>query len=134
MGFFAKLLGTEKAVDAAADVVKTGVGMLDNAFFTDQEKQEGAKQAYQLWLKQQELIGQQSTPTAISRRIVAWGVLSLVWLAFLVCMGLVLLEASPDKMDQILDLVERMKVGWAFTGVIVFYFGTHLVASLPKSK
>ncbi len=133
MGWFSNLLGTEKAVEAAANVAESGMSIIDNAFYTDQEKAENAQLLQKNWLEVQKIIGEQSTPTAISRRYIAWAVISLVWLATLLCMGLVLIGREA-LVAPIVDILKALQVGWAFTAVIVFYFGTHLIGKAKGSK
>jgi hypothetical protein len=134
MGWFGKLLGTDKALDTASDLAKSGMDMLDNAFYTDQERAETKGRIMDTWLSTQKLIAEQSTPTAISRRIIAWGVLSLVWLAVAVGMAVILMDGNIDKINGIIGLLDSMQIGWAFVSIIVFYFGPHIMSAIGKKS
>jgi len=137
MGIFDFFQTGGKAVDTVSDIAKDGMDMLDNAFYTDQEKSEKAGQMFDAWLRMQEVIGNQKSPTAVSRRIVAWGVASLVWIAVVFCLVLIgIADDDPGvKVIMTTEMLDAVYIGPAFVSMIAFYFGPHLVhAFFDKGK
>lgn len=133
MGWFGKLLGTDKALDVIDTVAKGGLDLLDNAFYTDEEKANIRMKQANLWLKMHDTVAKQSAPTAISRRIIAWAVVGMAMFSLLV--GTVLLFLKMDEMlVKFLDLVSTVGITTAFPLVIGFYFGPHIFSSMSGKK
>lgn len=125
MGFFGKLLGTDKAVDIADKTISTGLTLIDNAFYTDEEKAANKQVMINAWMKAHELISKETSPKSISRRVVAWSIIGLFSLAFI--NGCIYISFEDyDRLDKLIEWVDRTKLGWAFCGVIGFYFLTHI--------
>jgi hypothetical protein len=126
MSFFGKLLGSDKALDVVDKGLNGGMRILDAAFYTDQEKAENKAQMTKVWIELQQLIGKESSPTSISRRIIAWAVIGTSILTF--CCGLILIGFDAnDRLNILIEWTQAMKMDWAFVGVIGFYFGAHLM-------
>ncbi len=132
MGWFDKLLGVDKAIDVADKTLSSGMNLLDEAFHTDQEKSEQAALLYANWVEAQKLIATQASPTAISRRIIAWGVVSLVWITALVSIFIIVVSSNQAKVDALVSLLVALQIGWAFCTIIIFYFGPHLISAFSK--
>jgi len=131
MGWWGTLLGTEKAIERVGDVADSGMELLDNAFYTDQERAVHAAKLFSGWLRMQEVVATQSSPTALSRRYIAWSVVGLVWIAAVLCFTLVLIGNGHEaKVDEIVEVVKSLQFGWGFVAVIVFYFGTHVISKI----
>ncbi len=130
MSFFGKLLGSDKALDIVDKGLSGGVKLLDSAFYTEQEKAEHTQAMTKTWIELQTLIGKESSPTSISRRIIAWSVIGTSITTF--GCGVVLIGFDDwDKLQRLIDWTQAMKMDWAFVAVICFYFGAHV---LGKSK
>ena len=71
MGFIGKLFGSQGIVDAATEMVKAAPKALDKMAFTAEEKDDSAKEKYQLWLRLQEIIANENSAYAITRRLLA---------------------------------------------------------------
>jgi hypothetical protein len=126
MSIFGRLLGSDKALDIAEKGLTGGMSLLDAAFYTDQEKAENKQKMTEAWLKTQELIGKESSPTSISRRIIAWSVIGMTIVTF--ACGLIFIGFGADaRLDILIKWSVAMKLDWAFVGVIGFYFGAHLI-------
>lgn len=130
MGWFDFLTGSSKAIETGAKVVETGASMLDNAFYTDQERAEVGVKQTENYLKHQELTLQQSTPTAITRRYLMWGIFGLVF--ELVQVALILALFGKDW-QVVVQIGAAFQIGWAFVAGVVFYFGNHIAAAV-KAK
>jgi hypothetical protein len=127
-------IGTPKVVEAVTDaataVVKTGTSMLDNAFYTDQEKAENQQKMIGVWLKLQELLANDSGVSAIARRAVAF----LVTCTF--C-GILLFAVAIWKFNKewaqfALDVATKTYLGEAFLAVMIFFFGMYAFGKYTK--
>lgn len=126
MSWFGKLLGTDKAMDTVNTVAKESFSIINNAFYTDQEKAESRNKAATVWLRAQEVVSKQSAPTAISRRIIAWSVITLI--GFFSFQGAIYIGFDDaSRLKALIDFVKAMWIGEAFTTVMVFYFGAHIL-------
>ena len=133
MGMLSGLFSSKKVVDTAAEVVKSGTTMLDEAFYTDQGKAEFRAKAADNWLELQKIVANQSTPTAVSRRVVAILVIVPAMIMALGCFGMVLIMDDPKaKVDAIVAVADAFKLGWATTAVVAFYFGKHIIGAMGK--
>ena len=126
MGWFGKLLGTDKALDTVKESAKSTFSIIDEAFYTDQEKSESKAKAVNQWLQAQKIVAAQSAPTAISRRVIAWAVIGIV--CFMVLQGCLYIGFDDDlRVQKLIELAKAFWIGEAFTSVMVFYFGAHIL-------
>lgn len=122
MSWFGKLLGTEQAIEHIGNVADKGMTIWDMSSFTPQERVAAFERLAKVT---------SSTETAISRRVLLWALviaidsclaLGAVWVA----MG------DLDKVSQLIDLVHALKLDWAFTGAVSFYYLTHIINGKKK--
>jgi len=136
MGFWGKLFGSttvvEKAADTVSTAVTTGFGMLDNAFYTDQEKAADAKDATRIWLEIQKVIASENSLRSITRRIIAWAFVAQFLLALNVCLICVLFWTS--KVDAVISVISAFQLGWIVLTIVTFYFGTYGIGQLLGGK
>ena len=110
MSWFGKLFGTEK-------VINKGVDMLDNAFYTDQEK----AQAHIQLLKAYE-------PFKLAQRLLAAIVVPPWVLGQILCFGLGFTDIDTSKATEVLD----GKLGMAALTILGFYFMGGTLNTLKK--
>ncbi|GAI69805.1 unnamed protein product, partial [marine sediment metagenome] len=80
------IFGSAKVVNTVADTVKTGVKMLDDAFYTEQERAVQAGKMVDAWIEMQKTIAKENSIQSITRRILAWGVMgSFLFLVLFAC-------------------------------------------------
>lgn len=133
MSWFTTLLGTPKIVSTVADTVKSGVGMLDNAFYTDQEKAANSLKMTDIWLKIQKAIADENSIRSITRRILAWGI--LVNFLIIIDIGVYLVVAgNTDKVNALKAFIIDTKVGWMALSVVIFYFGYYGIQAIRGTK
>lgn len=131
MSWFSLFKSSDKAMDAVTGVAKGGMEMLDEAFYTDQEKEENRQAIFANWLEGQKLFNQQTSPTARSRRLVVWGVTALVAYGVVLCSLLIVFDPMSEvKVNAIMQVYAVMQIGWAFVGAVSFYFGPHMLSFL----
>jgi len=110
MGFFAKLFGTDKVVDA-------GTKMLDNAFYTDQERAEGHIRLLKAY-----------EPFKLAQRFLALIVVPPWAFGWLICFILSFTDIDLTYPMQILE----GKLGIAALTILGFYFAGGTINSLKK--
>lgn len=128
MNFFKWITGGANSADKVIDgIVKTG----DALFFTSEEKSDFDLKRQDLWLELQKTLANESTPRSINRRIVAWSVIFMSIILTVTC-----IVFKFFGMDELARYTQETAIGfkwdWAFCGVIVFYFGTHMMSALRK--
>jgi len=132
--FWDWFIGTPKVVEAvtetATTVVKTGMSMLDNAFYTDQEKAESSKKMTDVWLKLQELLANDSGVSAIARRAVAF----LITCTFcgILLFAVAIWRISKEWAQFALDVATKTYLGEAFLAVCIFFFGMYAFGKYTK--
>ena len=92
----------------------------DAVVFTDEEKSAA-------WLKSQQIIATQNSPTSISRRYIAWAVIIMV-MALVGISVVCALTGETERLKSMIDIAKEFWIGEAFVSVIVFYFGPHMRA------
>ena len=126
MSLWGKLTGTDKAIELAETTVKGGFNLIDEAFDTDQEKGERRLQLTNVWLETQKLIGKESTPSAMTRRILAWGIFFLVIIIF--SLGVYYIETEQaTKIETLKNWASDLWIGQAFIAAWTTYFLKHVV-------
>lgn len=112
MGLISKLFGSSR-------VVEKGTDMLDNAFYTDQEKAEGHIRLLSAY-----------EPFKIAQRLLALIVVPPWVLANLICFCIWLV--NPDyNIEPAMNILNE-KLGLAAIAIVSFYFGGGLLNSLKK--
>lgn len=130
MSILSKFFGTPKLVDTAADAVKTGVGMLDNAFYTDQEKAADAHKMVETWIKIQETTASENSIRSITRRVLAWIIMgAFISLVIFACGAW---KIDPAWADYIKQMLVDTSLGYLALIVGFFYFGSYAVGQYVK--
>lgn len=133
MGWLTTLIGTPKVVSTVADTVKSGVSMLDNAFYTKQEKATNALKMTDMWLKIQKIIADENSIRSITRRILAWGI--LVNFLIIIDIGVYLIiMGNTEKVTALKEFIIDTKMGWMALSVVIFYFGYYGVQAIRGAK
>jgi len=113
----------EKVLDAA-------IKGADALILTDEERIQYNQKSTELYLKQIELVNKESSPTSLSRRVIAWGALG--------CFSFLEIGSAIFYAFGATDIAEHWQTLAAEDyGVIVmicvgFYFGSHVVKGFKK--
>ena len=122
MSWFGKLLGTEQAIEHIGNVADKGMTMWDMSSFTPQER----VAAFERLAK---VTG--GAETSISRRILLWAL--VIAINSCLAMGMIWVALGElDKVAQLIELVHALKLDWAFTGAVGFYYLTHIINGKKK--
>ena len=132
MGWFANLFSTPKIISTLADTVKAGTGMLDKAFFTDEERAEAASKIMDVLLKVQVSTAEENSIRSVTRRIMAWAIIG-VFLILILAMC-VIWPFNPAWAVYILSVIEGTQLSLLTMGVGIFYFGYYGVAQITRKK
>lgn len=113
----------EHAIKKAADGIYNG---LDKLVYTDEEKAEAHQKGVDTFLKFAELTRDENSVRSVTRRYLSWFITANVFAVFWTAVGFAI--NNNDKMvEKIISLANAFNLGWAFTAVVVFYFGVQFV-------
>jgi hypothetical protein len=132
MSLLTTLFGTPKVVNTVADTVKAGVGMIDEAFYTDQEKAQNALKTWDVWLNIQKTTAQENSIRSVTRRILAWMIIGVFLLLVVSACGLY--YWFPEWSAYIGTTISETQLGWLVLAVGTFYFGTYGIGTLVKKE
>lgn len=119
MGLLDLFRSSDKIVEKTADGIYNG---LDKLVFTDEEKADAKQRAFQADLDFKKLMMQEGSPSAISRRILAWAI-SGVYMS-LVVVSCIIWRFNQEWAKFIIENgVARIE--FAFGAVISTYFIYH---------
>ena len=121
MGFWSWITGTGTA-DKALDVVSEGASLLDKAFYTDEEKAEGAKDLLSMWMRMRE----SNSIKTVTRRLLAVTFAGLYSLLFLVGGGFVIANRAYIA-EALVDFAVKMFFPHLVLTVMIYYFGPWLL-------
>ena len=132
MSFWTKLLTGAPAVDKVASTIqesaKSTFGLIDNAFYTDQEKATAKAEALKMYSELIKTTTQESTGTAEARR---WFLQTITnFMMALALIGIVAEVAGYPNVSAIIkDYVVNWQFGWAFVSAVSFYYLTQFAAA-----
>ena len=111
MGLLGKIFGSEK-------VISTGIDMLDNAFYTDQEK----ASTHQEFLKLYE-------PYKLAQRGIAFTMVGLFGISFMVVLAMAVFGLSYEAPLKVID---SFGIGYLTGLVFTFYFAGSVLGKGKK--
>ena len=127
MGFLTTLFGMPKVVETAVTTIgglaTTGAGMIDNAFYTDQEKAASLEKRMDVYLKLQMAWANDNSVSAIVRRIIA--TLTFSTFFFLVLSACVLWKIDKDWAMFILKVITELQIGYLVLMIATAIFGLY---------
>jgi len=137
MGFFSGVVklftGNAPAIETLATTVqetaKGGLGLIDNAFFTDQEKSKANSDMVNAYIDLYKTTIQESTGTAEARRWFLQTITTYVICACTVSMACVI-TGNKEAAVVIVDMCRQFWIGEAFTAAVSFYYMTHVAKAI----
>lgn len=118
----AQLFQFNQSIDKVFESVASGIDKLN---LTDQEKAEGVKQFIVDSLSE-------NTVRSKTRRFIAKFIVLNFIAAFWVCVFMV--KKEPEFVENIIELVQTFKIGFAFLAVITFHFGGYYLNGKKKKE
>lgn len=129
LGWLKAIFSAPKIVETGCEVAKKGVGMLDEAFYTDQEKATDIITTSQLALDRVKVALSESTVRSVTRRFLSFAIIGQAMFLTNVAAVLYLLGKVTDA-KFILDLLKFWAV--PLSAVVIFYFGYYGVQQIVK--
>ena len=123
MSWLATIFGTPKLVETTADAIKSGIDMIDKAFYTDQEKAENQNKMTEIWLKLQMILANDNSVGALTRRIIAFLVFSTF--VFLLIFACIVYKFDREWAAFVLKVVLDTQLAWIVATITVFFFGLY---------
>lgn len=128
MGILGKIFGSDKAIAKGFDLV--------DDLWTSKEETIHAR------AKAKSEIMSAYAPFKVSQRIIAWAVTGVVLLCFVTAFGITIWDfftagqitnaKGEDIVDVLTQLLDSFKLGWAFTLIILFYFGGGMAEGITE--
>ena len=135
MSFFSKLLGGGKTSETVAETLKDSAKstftILDDAFYTDEEKAVNKAKAVDAYIEVYKTTMNESTGTAEARRWFLQCITNYILLSATVSI-LAIVLGYPEIAKAITDVVTAFQIGWAFVAAVGFYFLTHIAKGITK--
>lgn len=129
MGWFDK---SDKLIAIGEKVTGGIMTGIDKAWFTDQEKAQISVDVIKMHSEFVSNTLAESSIRSITRRGVAFGIIGLFSISFIVC--LVLAIMGSIKLDNALRVVTAFDMPMLALMVAGFFFGSHLVRGAVKGK
>ena len=114
-----------KIAEKAADGLYNGV---DKLFYTEEEKADARQKAGELYMDFIKVAYDQNTTRSVTRRWMAFLVVGPMMLCFI--SGCIAFFFSPDAAKFLLKMFGEL-VPWG-GGILMFYFGNHMITSMKK--
>jgi hypothetical protein len=135
LSFLGKLFGSDAALEK---VVDTASGLLDEAFYTDQEEAEdkaaARSEAQGLVIKWMEA----STGSRLARRVIAFAItgtwLAMYWMTAMSAIAAIWLEDKADRLNQsglVMDAAADVMISPVML-ILGFYFAAPYMGDLAK--
>lgn len=137
MAFWDFLTGGSKAADNVTETVKDSAksvfSIIDESFYTDQEKGEASQKAVDTYCKIWEFTTKENTGTSVARRDLMAKLTNFVLAAAAVAIFAELI-GQGDAADVIVKHVKAFYIGEAFAAGTAFYFLTHVAKGIKGGK
>lgn len=114
------VFGAPEIVTAVANTVRSGVDMVDKAFFTEQEKAENNVKIMDVWLKLQMILANDNSVSALTRRIIAFLIISTF--CFLVVFACIIYPLNHEWSGYILKVIVDSQLTYITLGICGFFF------------
>jgi hypothetical protein len=117
---------------AAEKVLDGTIAGIDKLVFTEEEKNDARKEALAMWLKLQEMMGEETSVRGMTRRILAVMVVGVY-----IVLSLLSVAVWPwmkDWADFIWEVANAGQYGWMTLTVVVFYFGPYVIERMFAKK
>ncbi len=127
MSFWSVLFGmpdvVKTAVETVGSIATTGAGMLDNAFYTDQEKAASLEKRMDVFLKLQMAWANDNSVSATVRRVIA--VFTFGAFFFLVVLACLVWKVDKEWAAFIIKTIIDLQVGWLVIIIATATFGLY---------
>jgi len=129
------MFGIFKSIFGGGDVIKKGAELLDNAFYTDQEKAKDEQKLIELKAKAKVDLLNAYHPFKVTQRILAIA-FSFTFLFIVIngILGALYGIVDMDRVKEALKFADSVNLGDIVMMIVVFYFAGGTIESFKKVK
>ena len=127
-GIFGRLFGTDT-------IVKKGMELLDDAFYTDAEKAEDKKEATKEKTRAKVELLTAYAPFKLAQRYIAFAFTGVfIFIMLNGVLGLIYGVVDIQAVKQARDFANEMYLGEIMLTIVVFYFGAGTIESMNRKQ
>jgi hypothetical protein len=136
MSFFSRIFAGGKTAETVADTVKESAkstfDLIDNAFFTEEEKSANKSKMLDVYAELIKSTTQENSGTSVARRVLMDKLTNFVLVSCALCIALEIAgikypdSGAHEAAGYIVEYVKKFWIGEAFAGGVAFYFLTHV--------
>ena len=129
------MFGFLKNIFGGSDIIKKGAEILDEAFYTDEEKAKDKEKLIQLKTQAKVDLLKAYHPFKVTQRILAiMFVGSYVFIMLNGIIGSLYGVIDMQKVKEAIDFADSMNLGLITMAIVSFYFGGGFVESFKRTK
>jgi F0F1-type ATP synthase assembly protein I len=129
------MFGFLKNIFGGSDIIKKGAELLDEAFYTDEEKAQDKERLIQLKAEQKIKLLEAYHPFKVTQRILAVAfVFTFLFIVINGILGALYGWVDMKRVKDALEFANSVNLGWIVMTIVGFYFGGGFVESFKKVK
>jgi len=129
------MFGFLKNIFGGSDIIKKGAELLDEAFYTDEEKAQDKERLIQLKAEQKIKLLEAYHPFKVTQRILAVAfVFTFLFIVINGILGALYGWVDMNKVKDALEFAESVNLGSIVMIIVGFYFGGGFIESFKKVK
>jgi len=129
------MFGFLKNIFGGSDIIKKGTELLDEAFYTDEEKAKDKEKLIQMKAEQKIKLLEAYHPFKVTQRILAIAfTFTFLFIVINGILGALYGWVDMQKVNDALKFAESVNLGWIVMTIVGFYFGGGFVESFKRTK
>jgi hypothetical protein len=129
------MFGFLKNIFGGSDIIKKGADLLDEAFYTDEEKAKDKEKLIQMKAEQKIKLLEAYHPFKVTQRILAIAfTFTFLFIVINGILGALYGLVDMNRVKEALDFANSVNLGWIVMAIVGFYFGGGFVESIGRVK
>ena len=129
------MFGFLKNIFGGSDIIKKGAELLDEAFYTDEEKAQDREKLIQMKAEQKIKLLEAYHPFKVTQRILAVAfIFTFLFIVINGILGALYGWVDMNRVKEALDFANSVNLGWIVMTIVGFYFGGGFVESIGRVK
>jgi len=129
------VFGFLKNIFGGSDIIKKGAELLDEAFYTDEEKAQDREKLIQMKAEQKIKLLEAYHPFKVTQRILAVAfIFTFLFIVINGILGALYGWVDMNRVKEALDFANSVNLGWIVMTIVGFYFGGGFVESIGRVK
>ncbi|AZV46853.1 hypothetical protein C3L23_06075 [Nautilia sp. PV-1] len=129
------MFGFLKNIFGGSDIIKKGADLLDEAFYTDEEKAKDKEKLIQMKAEQKIKLLEAYHPFKVTQRILAVSfTFTFLFIVINGILGALYGWVDMNRVKEALDFANSVNLGWIVMTIVAFYFGGGFVESIGRVK